>query len=572
MNKVAILLASAAALAACSSTPKSCVKVSECAAGQRCASGTCQDVTANGAVGDSCRSNADCSAGLICDTPANGFPEGMCTAACTSNSGCTASTCAPIATGGVCAAACTTDADCRVNYGCCPTLGNVCVPPGACTPAACTRPIAASTLDMAGSQVLHLGSHKVGDAVTFAVPAGTGSLTIVHQAELANLQVVYKNQVLDNSAVPLTITKPDGTIAYDDNVNPVSSPDGGTEFWSSYSFFGGNTPTTGAFTIPNTTASLDAGVPAGNWKMVVNDFAFECTTLAGGCNDGGTASNTYDISVLLRPLPAGNNLDVAFYIVGDVTVAPGVPFNAASAATNPSAQRMVQTLKSIYAAAGITVRNVTFFDVSAADRARFGTNVDANLTGPCDELDQMFTLSSAHPGNTLNLFLVQSIRQGGTTSGGTIVGIDGTIPGPSTLSGTVHSGAAVSMADLFTGPCGGAMNLSACGADRVAYIAAHEGGHYLGLFHLTEMEGADFDTLSDTPKCPCTQCASATDLPHCGGTGVGAPVLFPGRCVGSTTCGGGDYLMFWIFDGTVSQGKISAQEAQVMRLNPLVQP
>jgi hypothetical protein len=35
--------------------------------------------------------------------------------------------------------------------------------------------------------------------------------------------------------------------------------------------------------------------------------------------------------------------------------------------------------------------------------------------------------------------------------------------------------------------------------------------------------------------------------------------------------GGGDNLMFWLLDSFVSQGKLSAQQDQVMRLNPAVQ-
>ncbi len=183
----------------------------------------------------------------------------------------------------------------------------------------------------------------------------------------------------------------------------------------------------------------------------------------------------------------------------------------------------------------------------------------------------MFTLSAAHPGNTMNLFLVQSIRST-SSSGGSVVGIDGTIPGPSSLNGTVHSGAAVSQADLFAGTCGTQTDLLRCGADTVAYIAAHETGHFLGLFHLTEKTGDYFDPLNDTPKCPCTTCASAADKPNCGSKpGPSEPTLSAVQCFVSPSCSGGDNLMFWQLDGQVSAGTLSPQQANVMRLNPLVQ-
>src|SRR5207237_2815924 len=119
--------------------------------------------------------------------------------------------------------------------------------------------------------------------------------------------------------VPLTVKFPDGGLAYDDNQN---SPDGGDES-GFYAFYGGGTPNTGAFTIPNTTASLDGGVPAGTWKFVVNDYAYECAAVVSGCNDGGSTDSEYDVSVVTRTMPAGSVLNVAFYIVGDVPTLSG---------------------------------------------------------------------------------------------------------------------------------------------------------------------------------------------------------------------------------------------------------
>ena len=134
----------------------------------------------------------------------------------------------------------------------------------------------------------------------------------------------------------------------------------------------------------------------------------------------------------------------------------------------------------------------------------------------------------------------------------------------------------LSMADLFTGATncaglGATLSPGTCGADRVAYIAAHETAHFLGLFHTTEMEGEDFDPLADTAKCPCIQCASPTNVPSCG-KGHGTPLIDARTCNVSATCGGGSNLMFWLLDSAVSKGTLTAQQGQVMRLNPAVHP
>ena len=583
MNRLFPLLTCAALLAGCHGGSTPCTTVRDCANTQRCDNGSCADLGSTpGKVGEACRTATDCQAGLSCNSNDQGYPGGYCTADCAASSCSAGAACTSVGATQVCAAQCTDDSTCRKGYGCCPTMNNVCVPLAACTPAACTRPVVTSAIaaSIPGGQVVELGTHKVGDTLSFDVPANTGSVTIVHQAQIANLTLTFNGQQIDNSAVPLKVSMPGGAVAYDDNVTINGSADGGTEYFNSYAFFGGGTPSTAAFTFPNTTASLDAGVPAGPWTFVVNDFAKECLTTPG-CTDGGTDTNSYDMSVLLRPLPAGSNLDVSFYIVADMNTLGGQPFTAANAATDPSVQQMVRTYKGLIgnSGSGISVRNVSFIDVSAADRARFGTNISAADTGPCDELNQMFLLSGAHPGTTVNIFLAQSLRFS-DQAGGTIVGIDGTIPGPSTLNGTVHSGAVVSAADLFAPTlqtCAtGGFNIAACGPDKVAYIAAHETGHFLGLFHTTEQNGSDFDPLSDTGKCACVPCAGAADQHNCADDpGPNAPLLAADQCFQTGTgaiCTGGDNLMFWQLEPGVSRGTISRQQAQVMKLNPAVVP
>jgi hypothetical protein len=572
----ALLVGLAAILAsACS---HDCKTARDCDANQRCVSGSCKDSNASpGQVGDSCAATSECASGLSCESASFGFPNGFCSVQC-STTACTSGSCAGLASGSFCAPTCAADTDCRTGYNCCGSLGGVCVPNGACLPAACTRTINTSALPSA--QVIALGVHKVGETIPFDVPAGTASLTIVHQAQTAPLEVVFSgNNVWPNNAVPAVITKPDGSKAYDDNdqtfsINTYSSADGGTDMSGIYSMYGQDSPSTAAFTIPNTSASLDGGLPAGTWKFQVHDWALDCTLYSNlGCTDGGTNADTYDVSVLLKPTPT-TNLDVAFYIVGDATTTTGQPFTAAlaSSGTDPSANRMVSTFKKVFAAAGLTVRTVTWFDVSAADKTRFGTHISADRTGPCDELDQMLTLSSAHPGNTANLFLVQSISAT-STSGGHVVGIDGTIPGPASLSGTVHSGAAVSLSDLFAAAvgCTGAPNPSGCGADEVAFIAAHETGHFLGLFHPTELQGLDFDPLADTPKCPCALCAPSIDRPRCSSQTSSNPVVLSGDlCVVSSSCAGGNNLMFWQLS-SASTGVLTSEQAAIMMRSPAMQ-
>lgn len=168
-----------------------------------------------------------------------------------------------------------------------------------------------------------------------------------------------------------------------------------------------------------------------------------------------------------------------------------------------------------------------------------------------------------------------------------MVGIDGTIAGPSSVGGTVHSGAVVNFSDYAqerkAGDCSGTPNFRDCGADVVAYITAHEGGHWMGLYHTTEAIGGMYDPLSDTARCECsTACGISPSAQACcydpatggfaGTCSAGEPTLVTGAtCSARTsTCGGADYLMFWLIHET-SSGTFSPQQSAVVRANPVVQ-
>ena len=592
-----------------------CSKDADCRSGYACCTayqggGAClpaafcpsQTLGTSADLGAACTSGS-CAGGESCGGGTT-FPSSACTRGCVvgNTSTCPANgRCADTETGAWCLPACTQSTDCRTGYSCVPngTAGDkVCraiagectagqffdggtpracalgdMPPllvgndggavgPASAPTSCQKPVRCAGLPASQMQVL--GQHTVGEVLQFNVPVGTAGLTILSQAVSAGDTVTYKGSVLDNTVVPDLVKTPAGNVIWDEN---AGIPDGDV-LPNLDSFYAGGSATTGAFTVPNTTKlvnqSLSSGLPAGKWSFKVNDYSLECVG-DSNCTQGATNADRYDIQVLTKPgpLPAKGVVDIAFYI------AASNGLTAQSAATSAKVQRMVQTLSTIYARAGICVGTVTFYNLQPWAQAKYATGIDADKNGPCDDLDQMFTLSQ--PGNTLNFFLVQSLTSSGN-NGGQVVGIDGTIPGPSGVSGTVHSGAAVSIADLTFGSCGGSIDVGSCGADSVGYITAHEGGHWMGLFHTTEATGDSYDTVSDTPVCQCnTACVGATKAAKCGTAGGSTPTFVEASDCRKTTstCQGADDVMFWQLDGS-SVGTFSAQQAQIMRSNPVV--
>ena len=470
------------------------------------------------------------------------------------------------------AVSCASDADCLLPQTC---SAGVCAAPVSCSPpgtpqlrnggvagpaqapSACVRTVQQST---AATQ--KLGTHTVGDVVPFQVPAGTSSFTIVSQAVGTPLDTITSGgTVFGNTVVPTALQDPSGSVLYDDSASSHADPSGQTVF------YGGESQSTGAMTVPNTSSLLhevvgQRGLTSGTWRFTVNDWAYECLTTSG-CT-GGSKTDQYDIQVLTRSgtIPASGTLDVAIYLVGG-------SLTAASAVSDAAIARMVRTLGQLYAGAGLCLGTVTFHDVPDWAKTKYGSGLNVDDASPCGDLNQMFTLSA--PGNQLNLFLVDELVAV-TQNNAVVVGVDGSIPGPSTIGGTIHSGAAVSSADLSLTGCGSSTDVNHCGADLVAYIAAHEGGHWMGLYHPTELFGDAFDPLSDTPTCACTACAPASQQASClaNNANASSPTTMGGSwCTQSTTCGGGDNLMFWVISSS-SLGTLTPDQGLTMRSNPLV--
>ena len=424
-------------------------------------------------------------------------------------------------------------------------------------PLSCTTPTVRSSLP--AEQVQALGIHTVGETVEFHVPPNTGTISIIEQAVNSPPQTILfgappNASAIPNAAVATLITEPNGTVLFDDNADPPADE-------STAHLLAVGEAGTGVVTLPNTTQALAdsaaGGYPPGRWTVQVNDYALECLALPATCS-GGTNEGQYDLTVITKPVanPTGT-IDISVYLATE-------SLDATRAVENPSMQRYVQTLGMIYDKVGIALGSITVYDLPPWAKARYAS-VDAADTGPCSELGQLLALSL--PGNAINFFFVDAVQLG--AHGGMVVGIDGSIPGPASLGGTVTSGAVVTVSDLGFGTCR-SVHFGKCGADAVAYISAHEGGHFMGLVHTTEASGDHFDPLRDTPKCMCSRaCLSAENAALCGGKTFH---LTSATCAQrkKPQCGGGDNLMFWMLDTNISAGSLTEEQGKVMRANPVV--
>jgi len=545
--------------------------------------------TNNGSTSDAGNTSlcaAACATGLSCTQNAD-FPGAACTAPCNvdAGTGCpTGMVCAPQSTGAFCVHTCTTGPTapaCPDGLTCSTTgIGSVCVSPResissgincapptlfvgppagpASDPGVCVNPRVTSALP--AGDVQSLGVHQTGTPLLFTVPQGAIGFSIVSQAVDAGAFIVYQGFTLPNLPIPTPLLTPQGATFFDDISPPVDQTTANLTNASPNAYVG-------VLTFPNTTPALaiaeDGGLPGGSWTLVVSDYAHECLTI--GCTDGGSASNTYDVSVLVRPgpFPATGHLAADIYIVSDT-------LDAGAALGTAQVQQFAARYAEFYAQAGVCISSVTLHDIPAWARAKYASLAVDDAELPCSDFRQMMTL--AEPGTTMALFLVDELTATISPDAGTIVGLDGAIPGPATFNGTIAGGAVASLADLLSDTgCGVSFNPS-CGPDVVAYVAAHETGHYLGLYHPTELTGDFFDPLVDTPACVCALCElNSTARAACSGANGAAPTLvLPAQCGQQTQeCGGSDLLMFWILDNG-SVGRFSPEQAAMVRANPLV--
>jgi hypothetical protein len=593
-----------------------CTDPSQCRSGYTCCPGfgacvpsancPAQSRPASATLGIACTSNAQCTGpGEICvgagSAPNPEFPGGACTAACNPADPTTCpsnSSCVSTSTGSFCFASCSGTGSCAVNaqLSCTSNLCRSSTASPSCNPTGTApTPVNGGTVNPPNDPgclrtlqnvrtlptIATLGQQKVGNTVTFTVPPGTGTISILSQGIQASDvtvpggtqppdTVMFDGNVLPNSVVPSLLKDPTQALLYDDD--PVSGFPADPSVLNV--FYGGSSAWAGMMTVPNASpllahAALQGSLTPGQWQFLVNDFALECTnpqhTSTNECAGTGVTTSTYDIQVLAKPgvAPATGTIDVAFYTVSGT---------AANLIANPNFIRMTQGLANLYADVGLCIGKITVYDLPGWAQTKYGGLIDVGDGSFCSDLNQLFTL--AVDGTQVNFFLVNGFSDNANPLN--TIGIDGTIPGPSSVGGTINSGAAVSMADLDDPTnCSPSSFSVFCGRDRVAYTAAHEGGHFLGLYHTSERHGDAFDPLSDTKKCPCDKCAQPLSARNNCTTvnPLGPGTLMQNSfCVSQSTtpeCGGGDNLMFWLV-GPESVGALSPQQGQVMRANPVV--
>ena len=207
-----------------------------------------------------------------------------------------------------------------------------------------------------------------------------------------------------------------------------------------------------------------------------------------GLSGGTSGSATVELSARVKRASGGDvssgTLDLNVFLVG-------LGITASAARTHTRLQNALSELDSILGAAGVSIGTIDYIEIGGSAGSTFGV-IDSS-DGPDSEMARLLRMSEGRTNEAINVFLVRGISEGAGESGGIALGIAGGIPGPPGVHGTGHSGVLVSF------------DTSVVGTDHrvVAQIAAHEIGHYLGLYHNRENARVCPDGTGPTESDPC---------------------------------------------------------------------
>lgn len=501
-----------------------CASDAACGVGWFCdvCSGTCNEGKAKPTqLGASCEADAKCSS-AYCLTSDLGWSGGVCSKTCASQTDCGAEgVCIQADPTSICLQRCSSNFDCRGEYYC-QDVGDgdaVCLP----------RCNATNAVDLCG------GDFPVCDQTSGAcVQAGGSGTATVERRSLGTVDIRANTESakftfdLPRDAISFTVVLKGG-IGGKSTLGKLIGPGNKTLFdLDAFS-------SSAVRVIPVNDGDFGVIYP-NSPRLSVTPGTWEFTLY----NEGGGGRG--EVLVFIKKTengapPQNGKLPLNLFFCG-VEVG-GTKLTAATGRNNPHIVAMLDEVRSIYATVNLEVpaAGITYLDCNR-DFASIETT-----DGKSSDFRKLLEQSSQVPaGNhALNFFLVKTISSG--QPGFITLGIAGGIPGIPYEQSNNASGVAVTTADLGT----------ANGDKSVARVMAHEGGHWLGLFHTTEQPGTQHDPLPDT-----VECAASKDRNRDG-------IVVASECAGS----GAQYMMFW--EANANARVISSQQQFVLLRNPAIQ-
>jgi len=154
--------------------------------------------------------------------------------------------------------------------------------------------------------------------------------------------------------------------------------------------------------------------------------------------------------------------------------------------------RAVVWVNNLYAQRGVRILDYTITPISLPN-PHFDVDDNATVTSQIDDvLRQARSVGTARP-DSLHVVVVRTI--GGSEPSGYAMGLPGPFDADRSNAAVLVSTSAYTDSDNLLD------------IDGLSSTIAHEVGHYLGLYHTSESNGAQHDPLPDTPECTGSVCS-----------------------------------------------------------------
>ena len=209
------------------------------------------------------------------------------------------------------------------------------------------------------------------------------------------------------------------------------------------------------------------------------------------------------------------------------------PYLTGTKYTTSQVESVLAVLKDIYENAGLQVQLDAVTVISEEKFSTISSRFTDSITA------ELISMGAA---DQINLFFIEDF----TGSDAGILGISSGIPGSLGIAGNYNG--------VLNGMDGHLINGS-LDIQLLGETAAHEMGHWLGLFHTTESNGTVFDPLDDTPECPISN------------------ALFSFFGVQPSDCEelDGTNLMFWTGSETIDQSTLTPNQVHIVNYSPIAQ-